>query len=95
LNPHAAQSTSPFTLYRSLKANRSLIYNLIKRELIGRYRSFAMGLLWSFFNPVLMLAVYTFMFSMAFKVRWVGGSDSKTEFALVLFSQPHGFQFVF
>jgi len=45
-----------------------------------------MGLLWSFFNPVLMLAVYTFMFSMAFKVRWAGGSDSKTEFALALFA---------
>ena len=45
-----------------------------------------MGLLWSFFNPVLMLAVYTFVFSIVFKARWAGGSDSKTEFALVLFT---------
>jgi lipopolysaccharide transport system permease protein len=45
-----------------------------------------MGLLWSFFNPVLMLAVYTFVFSVVFRARWAGGSDSKTEFALVLFS---------
>lgn len=45
-----------------------------------------MGLLWSFFNPVLMLAVYTFVFSVVFKARWSGGSDSKTEFALVLFA---------
>lgn len=45
-----------------------------------------MGLLWSFFNPILMLAVYTFVFSVVFKARWVGGSDSKTEFALVLFT---------
>jgi len=45
-----------------------------------------MGLLWSFFNPVLMLAVYTFVFSVVFKARWAGGSDSKTEFALVLFA---------
>ena len=45
-----------------------------------------MGLLWSFFNPVLMLAVYTFVFSIVFKARWAGGSDSKTEFALVLFA---------
>jgi len=44
-----------------------------------------MGLLWSFFNPVLMLAVYTFVFSMVFNVRGAGGSYSKTEFALVLF----------
>jgi len=45
-----------------------------------------MGLLWSFFNPVLMLAVYTYVFSVVFKARWGEGTGSKTEFALVLFS---------
>jgi len=47
-----------------------------------------MGLLWSFLNPVLMLAVYTFVFSVVFKTKW-GGSDpveSKTLFALLLFT---------
>ncbi len=37
-------------------------------------------------TPVVMLAVYTFVFSVVFKARWPGGTDSKTEFALVLFS---------
>ena len=73
-------------LLRSLRANRNLIYNLIKRDVVGRYRGSAMGLLWSFFNPVLMLAVYTFVFSVVFKARWAGGSGSNTEFALVLFA---------
>ncbi|MGA9164525.1 MAG: ABC transporter permease [Thiobacillus sp.] len=86
MNPHAARSISPLALYQSLRTNRSLIYNLIKREVIGRYRGSAMGLLWSFFNPVLMLVVYTFVFSVVFKARWAGGSDSKTEFALLLFA---------
>lgn len=86
MNPHAARSISPFTLLRSLKTNRGLIYNLIKREVIGRYRGSIMGLLWSFFNPVLMLTVYTFVFSVVFKARWEGGTDSRTEFALVLFA---------
>jgi lipopolysaccharide transport system permease protein len=45
-----------------------------------------LGILWSFFNPVFMLLVYTFVFSVVFKARWSGGSDSKTEFALVLFA---------
>ncbi len=45
-----------------------------------------MGLVWSFFNPVLMLSVYTFVFSMVFQARWVGGSGSKVEFAMILFS---------
>ena len=33
-----------------------------------------------------MLAVYTFIFSVVFKARWSGGSDSRSEFALVLFA---------
>ncbi|MEQ1816299.1 MAG: ABC transporter permease [Nitrosomonas sp.] len=86
MNPHAARSISPFALFGTLKTHRSLIYNLVKREVIGRYRGSVMGILWSFFNPVLMLVVYTFVFSVVFKARWVGGTDSKTEFALVLFA---------
>jgi lipopolysaccharide transport system permease protein len=43
-------------------------------------------LLWSFFNPVLMLAVYTFVFSVVFRARWGEGSESRMEFALILFS---------
>ena len=86
MNPHAARSISPFTLLRSFKTNRGLIYNLIKREVIGRYRGSVMGLMWSFFNPVLMLIVYTFVFSVVFKARWAGGTESRTEFALVLFA---------
>ncbi len=86
MNPHAARSISPFALFGTLKTHRSLIYNLVKREVIGRYRGSMMGILWSFFNPVLMLVVYTFVFSVVFKARWVGGTDSKTEFALVLFA---------
>jgi lipopolysaccharide transport system permease protein len=86
MNPHAPQSTQPTALLASLYKNRRLILDLIKREVVGRYKGSTMGLLWSFFNPVLMLAVYTFMFSVVFKARWVGGSDSKVEFALVMFT---------
>ena len=53
---------------------------------MGRYKGSVMGLAWSFFNPVLMLVVYTFVFSVIFKSRWGGeGEESKTMFALVLF----------
>jgi len=65
--------------------NRELIEALAKREVLGRYRGSFMGILWSFFNPLFMLAVYTFVFSVIFNARW-GGSGSKTEFALVLFA---------
>ena len=86
MNPHAAHSSSLIKLSSSIIGNRSLIFSLAKREVVGRYRGSVMGILWSFFNPVLMLAVYTFVFSVVFKARWTGGSESKTEFALVLFA---------
>lgn len=79
-------SISPKEMAASLWRNRSLIKALTQREVIGRYRGSVMGILWSFFNPVFMLVIYTFVFSVVFKARWSGGSDSKTEFALILFA---------
>jgi lipopolysaccharide transport system permease protein len=79
-------SVSPREMVGSLWRNRSLVRALIQREVIGRYRGSFMGILWSFFNPVFMLVIYTFVFSVVFKARWSTGSDSKTEFALVLFA---------
>jgi lipopolysaccharide transport system permease protein len=77
---------TPREIAASLWRNRSLVKASIKREVLGRYRGSFMGILWSFFNPLFMLAVYTFVFSVIFKARWSAGSESKTEFALVLFA---------
>jgi lipopolysaccharide transport system permease protein len=87
INPHAAQPTSLQALGKSLLRNRQLIIQMAKREVVGRYKGSAMGLAWSFFNPVFMLIVYTFVFSDIFKSRWGGdaGNDSKTQFAVILF----------
>jgi lipopolysaccharide transport system permease protein len=71
---------------RSFTRHRGLIWQMAKREVLGRYRGSVIGILWSFLNPILMLAVYTFVFSVVFKTRWTGGSDSKTEFAILLFA---------
>lgn len=60
---------------------------MTKRDVVGRYRGSVMGLAWSFFNPILMLSVYTFVFRVVFKARWGGGiEESKTEFAIILFA---------
>ncbi len=87
IDPHAAQPTSLVALSKSLWRNRQLIVQMTKREVVGRYKGSAMGLAWSFFNPVFMLVVYTFVFSVIFKSRWggAGGDDSKTQFAVILF----------
>ena len=94
INPHAAQPTSLVALAKSGWRNRQLIVQMTKREVVGRYKGSALGLVWSFFNPVFMLAVYTFVFSVVFKARWgVGGEESKTQVAVVLFVGMivHGF----
>lgn len=87
INPHAVQPTSLVALGKSLWRNRQLIVQMTKRDVAGRYKGSAMGLAWSFLNPVFMLVVYTFVFSEIFKSRWggIGGDDSKTQFAVVLF----------
>lgn len=87
INPHAAQPVSFGALLRSLWRNRQLVLQMTKREVIGRYRGSIMGLAWSFFNPILMLLVYTFVFSVVFKARWgtTGAEESKSLFAIVLF----------
>jgi lipopolysaccharide transport system permease protein len=87
INPHATQPTSLIALAKSLWRNRQLITQMTKREVVGRYQGSIMGMAWSFFNPVFMLVVYTFVFSEIFKSRWggVGGDNSKTLFAVVLF----------
>jgi lipopolysaccharide transport system permease protein len=86
LNPHTAQPISLASLVRSLWHHRQLIKQMAWREVIGRYKGSFMGLFWSFINPILMLAVYTFVFSVIFKARWgVDGGDSKTSFALIAF----------
>lgn len=84
-NSSQTMSLAPTTALGSIMRYRALILEMIKREVIGRYRGSIMGLLWSFFTPVLMLMVYTFVFSVVFQARWAGGSGSKTEFAVVLF----------
>ncbi|ANN79918.1 ABC transporter permease [Bordetella flabilis] len=78
--------TTPRAMYTGFCINRALIMVLIKREVLGRYRGSIMGVLWSFFNPMCMLAVYTFVFAYVFKARWGTTEGSRAEFALILFA---------
>jgi lipopolysaccharide transport system permease protein len=42
---------------------RGLIQSLVARELKARYRGSVLGFFWSFFNPLLLLLIYTFVFT--------------------------------
>lgn len=80
-------SISPIHLASDCWRQKRLIYNLSKREVVGRYRGSLVGIFWSFLNPLLMLIVFTFVFGEIFQARW-GGTEQAgpLDFAVALFA---------
>jgi lipopolysaccharide transport system permease protein len=72
--------------------NFGLIAQLTRRDITGRYRGSALGILWSLLTPLFMLAVFTFVFGTIFQARWAPSSghaqaaSSTAEFAIILFA---------
>jgi lipopolysaccharide transport system permease protein len=60
---------------------RPLIQSLVARELKARYRGSVLGFFWSFVNPLMLLAVYSFVFSVVLKPR----TDDSGPYAIFLF----------
>jgi lipopolysaccharide transport system permease protein len=94
MNPHAPPRASFVALAGALWRNRELIGQMARREVVGRYRGSMLGIAWSLFHPLLMLAVYTFVFSVVFPSRWgtavagaaPEGGSGRMQFAIVLFA---------
>jgi lipopolysaccharide transport system permease protein len=61
-----------------------LIVSLTKRELAARYRGSVLGILWALLTPVVMIAIFTIIFSGIFKARF-GQNSSQWDYALYLF----------
>src|SRR5688500_17370119 len=79
-------SLNPVRLAQNLFRHRSLIGQFVQREVGARYRGSWLGLLWSFLHPVLLLAMFTFVFGVVFRARWPHGTTGRlSEFAVVLF----------
>lgn len=77
---------NPVRIVAHLWKYRDLIRQLTWREVVGRYKGSFIGLGWSFIQPLIMLFVYTFVFSVIFKARWgVESDEGKATFALALF----------
>jgi lipopolysaccharide transport system permease protein len=73
---------------RTLAKNRQLTGQLVLRDVAGRYKGSQLGIAWTVINPLLMLAVYTLVFSQIFRARWGSGADSQSPltFAINLFA---------
>lgn len=61
---------NPFLISINLYEHRSLLYEWTKRLLAMRYAGSFLGPFWNLATPLLMLAVYTFVFGIVFKTRW-------------------------
>ena len=75
-------------LPRTVWQNRSLLRQMAVRNVQVRYRGSVLGLVWSFVQPLLMLCVYTFVFSIVFKARWgvdAASQGGKGAFAVIMF----------
>src|SRR5918996_4089442 len=66
-----------------LSRYRGLIQSLVARELKARYRGSVLGFFWSFFNPLLLLLIYTYVFAYIMPTRFTASTEPK------LFSDPY------
>jgi len=55
--------------------HRYLLGQLIKRDVLLRYRGAYFGLLWIFLNPLIMLGIFSFVFGQIFQARWATPSN--------------------
>jgi len=65
---------------------RELVFSLARRDVEQRFRGSLFGIAWTLINPLLMLAIYTFVFASVFKMRWPQVSNDPIDFALMLFA---------
>lgn len=78
----SASATLPVRLWQA----RSLVSQLARREILARYRGSMGGLAWSLATPILMLATYTYVFSVIFRARWGDMAVSRVDYAILLFA---------
>lgn len=78
---------NPMLGIRIVLRHHDLLRQLLMRNLAARYKGSALGLIWSFAHPLMMLGVYTFVFGIVFKARWGVDhfGDSRAAFPLIMF----------
>ncbi|HEY1685817.1 MAG TPA: ABC transporter permease [Tepidisphaeraceae bacterium] len=76
---------SPWAIFATAWRDRSLIYQLAKREVESRYRGSMLGIVWSLLVPLFMLGVYTLVFGGFFHNTWPIPPGGRGSFFLILF----------
>ncbi|MFH0729727.1 MAG: ABC transporter permease [Pseudomonadota bacterium] len=79
-------SLNPLRIATHFWQFRELVFRLSLREILTRYRGSFLGISWVFIQPLLLLSVYTFVFSVIFDMKWgTGVQENRLFFAMALF----------
>ncbi len=73
-------------IFRPLWVHFDLIVQLSRRAILSRYRGSVLGMFWSLLTPLLMLLIYSFVFSIVFKAKWNHPGAEDANFGIILFS---------
>ena len=65
-----ATSLNPLRLVADIWQHRYLLGQLIMRDVLLRYRGAMFGVAWIFLSPLIMLAIFAFIFGQIFQARW-------------------------
>jgi len=76
---------NPFRIVSDIWHHRYLLGQLIKRDVLLRYRGAMFGVLWIFLSPLFMLVIFAFVFGQVFQARWPQ-QTSGLPFWLLLYS---------
>ena len=77
----AALRKSCFEPFQAIAVNSSLIRSMVRRDILARYRGSFGDVLWTFLNPILLMATYFFVFGVVLQSRFPG-DPSRSGYAL-------------
>lgn len=77
---------SPIEIFRNLHQHKELIVTTALRDYSATYRGTFLGSAWNILSPLILLALFTFVFGYIFNGRFTANPDeTSTDFALSLF----------
>lgn len=98
--PAAGQMLSPWRMTTGMVRHWDLIWKFAARDIVEMYKGSYLGLVWVIAQPLLILGVYTFVFSAVLEAKdWMGGGDEvgtsgrHAGFALMFFTGHLLYQF--
>ena len=75
-----------FSSLKVLYKNYDLILIFLLRDISSRFKGSYLGIFWMVLTPLLMLAIFTFIFGEIFQIKWLDIPESKNYFSIILFS---------